>query len=64
MNHSHKYFDINNKVYKDIKAYLQEKELLLKQQVNSSLFLGIEHHKNGRWHSFVNLESFRRRHLS
>ena len=48
MNHSHKYFDINNKVYKDIKTYLQEKELLLKQQVNSSLFLGIEHHKNGR----------------
>ena len=25
MNHSHKYFDINNKVYKDIKAYLLEK---------------------------------------
>lgn len=25
LQHSHKYFEINNKVYKDIKNYLQEK---------------------------------------
>ena len=31
--HNYKYLDINNKVYKDIKNYIQEKENLLKLQV-------------------------------
>lgn len=39
--HSSKYFEINNKVYKDIKSYLQEKENLLKQQVNIVILRGI-----------------------
>lgn len=30
---SHKYFEINHKVYRDIKAYIQEKEAVLKAQV-------------------------------
>lgn len=33
LEHSHKYFEINNKVYRDIKNYLQEKENMLKMQV-------------------------------
>ena len=33
INSNHKYFEINHKVYRDIKAYLQEKETVLKAQV-------------------------------
>lgn len=38
MTHSQKYFEINNKVYKDIKSYLAEKEAVLKQQVINNQF--------------------------
>jgi hypothetical protein len=33
---SHKYFEINHKVYRDIRTYLQEKETVIKAQVPSS----------------------------
>jgi hypothetical protein len=38
INNNHKYFDINHKVYRDIKAYLQEKETVLKAQVITWLY--------------------------
>ncbi len=34
MNNNNKYFEINQKIYKDIKSYIQEKEQALKMQVN------------------------------
>ena len=33
INNQHKYFEINHKVYRDIKGYIQEKEAVLKNQV-------------------------------
>ena len=38
LTHSHKYVEINNKVYKDIKNFLKEKEILLAQQVKTIKF--------------------------
>lgn len=46
INNQHKYFEINNKVYKDIKGYIQEKETILKNQVNIDLYSAGSHQQH------------------
>lgn len=44
INNQHKYFEINHKVYKDIKGYIQEKEAALKSQVTLCLYSAGPYH--------------------